>query len=64
MRPQGHRARTEAFTRATFVVEDRVAGLQQTADNPLPAAEVARHSRRSDEQVIADTIREETHAGD
>ena len=54
----------EAFTRASFVVEDRVPGLHQTADHPLPAADAARTARRTDAQVVADTIREETHAGD
>jgi len=45
------------FTRASYVVEDGVRGMHQVADHPLPS--FAR-SGRSDEQVIADTIREET----
>jgi alkaline phosphatase D len=50
----------EVFTRATFVVEDGVRGLQQTADNPLPARSDARQALPSDAQIIEDTIREET----
>jgi alkaline phosphatase D len=45
------------FTRATFVVEDGVRGMTQTADNPLPAF---RRPAPSDEQIIEDTLREET----
>ncbi|MFC4783656.1 alkaline phosphatase D family protein [Nocardioides sp. MAHUQ-72] len=48
------------FTRASFVVEDRVRGLQQTADNPMPLRSSAVRGLPSDQQVIADTIREET----
>ena len=59
--PRVTEAGAEVFTRAQFTIEDRVAGLQQTADNPLPTARVA---ARSKGQVIADTIREETHGGD
>ena len=59
--PQVTQPGAEAFTRATFTIEDGVPGLQRTADNPLAAA---RSARRSDEQVIADTIREETHGGE
>ncbi len=54
----------EAFTRATFVLEDQVRGLQQVQDNPLPADVTARMAPRTDEQKIADTIREETHGGE
>ncbi len=50
----------EVFTRASFVIEDRVRGLQQTADNPLPARSAARRALPSDQQIIEDTIREET----
>ncbi|MDG4840864.1 hypothetical protein O7631_30430 [Micromonospora sp. WMMD967] len=35
-RPDGPGA--PAYTRASFVIEDRVPGLHQTADNPLPSA--------------------------
>ncbi|MCY1139477.1 alkaline phosphatase D family protein [Actinoplanes sp. Pm04-4] len=41
-------------TRATFVIEDRVPGLQQTADNPTPA------TLRSAPDLGADTVRQET----
>lgn len=67
----------EVFTRAEFVIEDRVRGLQQTDDNPstpIAAGATATSARTSaaksgaraaaapsDEQIIADTIREETH---
>ena len=50
----------EVFTRATFTVEDRVRGLQLTADNPLPARSDARQALPSEQQIIEDTIREET----
>lgn len=63
------------FTRRSYVIEDRVRGLQQVADAPLGAggASAASGSRRAsgtpagapaprpdDAQVVADTIREET----
>ncbi|WP_250008000.1 alkaline phosphatase [Actinoplanes sp. M2I2] len=41
-------------TRATFVVEDRVPGLQQTADNPTPS------TLRSAADLGAETVRQET----
>ncbi|MFC7485328.1 alkaline phosphatase D family protein [Knoellia sp. CPCC 206453] len=47
----------EAFTRATFVIEDGVAGLQQEQAAPVPQL----RSSRTDEQKIADTIASETH---
>ncbi|MFW6774023.1 alkaline phosphatase D family protein [Nocardioides sp. CPCC 205120] len=52
----------QAFTRRSYVVEDRVRGMQQVADAPLAAAAGlrARRALPSDEQVVADTIREET----
>ena len=50
----------EAFTRAEFVIDDGVRGLRQTADHPLPTTTL-RRSTPSDEQIVADTIREETH---
>jgi alkaline phosphatase D len=53
----------EAFTRAEFVIDDGVRGLRQTADNPLPSL-AARRAAPSDEQIIADTIREETHGAE
>lgn len=49
----------EVFTRRSYVVEDRVRGMQQTADAPLVTT-AARRALPSDEQVVADTIREET----
>lgn len=54
-------AGAEAFTRAEFVIEDGVRGLQQTADNPLGSVARSRVAAPSDEQIVADTIREETH---
>ncbi|MDF9716001.1 alkaline phosphatase D family protein [Nocardioides sp. ChNu-153] len=52
----------QAFTRRSYVVEDRVRGMQQVADAPLAAAAGARARRAlpSDEQVVRDTVREET----
>lgn len=47
----------EAFTRATFVLEDGVRGLQQVQAAPQPQL----RSARTDEQKIADTIASETH---
>ncbi|PRY53999.1 alkaline phosphatase D [Knoellia remsis] len=47
----------EAFTRATFVIEDGVPGLQEVQAAPRPE----RMSSRTDAQKIADTIRAETH---
>lgn len=49
------------FTRASFVVEDGVRGMHQTADNPLPALGRSGFGRAvpSDEQIIADTIEAE-----
>ncbi|GGB78293.1 alkaline phosphatase [Knoellia flava TL1] len=49
----------EAFTRATFVIEDGVRGLQQ--EQAAPQREL--RSSRTDAQKIADTIAAETHAG-
>ena len=53
----------EAFTRAEFVIDDGVRGLRQTLDNPLPSL-AARRAAPSDDQIIADTIREETHGAE
>lgn len=53
----------EVFTRRSYVLEDRVRGLQQVADTPLGAAATgpaARSARPSDAQIVEDTIREET----
>lgn len=47
----------EAFTRATFVIEDGSRTLEQVQDAPVRTL----RSSRTDEQKIADTIREETH---
>ncbi|MFI5936165.1 alkaline phosphatase D family protein [Actinoplanes sp. NPDC051494] len=46
-----------AHTRATFVIEDRVPGLQQLADTPTPGGAVS--SLRSDDLGAA-TVRQET----
>ena len=48
---------SDVFTRARFVVEDGVRGMQQTVDDPLVAA---RFAPPSDRQIIEDTLREET----
>jgi alkaline phosphatase D len=48
----------EVFTRRSYVIEDGVRGLQQTADAPAPVALAARPP--SAEQIIADTIAQET----
>ena len=45
-----------AFTRATYVVEDGVPGLQEVAANPRRT----RNAAPSDEQIIADTIAAES----
>ena len=50
----------EVFTRRSYVIEDRVRGLQLAADNPVPAASGARRRLPNDAQIIEDTIREET----
>jgi alkaline phosphatase D len=50
----------EVFTRASFVLEDGVRGLQQVADSPLPARSRARQALPDAAQIIEDTIREET----
>ncbi|WP_447645048.1 hypothetical protein [Nocardioides zeae] len=53
----------DVFTRRSYVIEDRVRGLQQVADTPLASAApgiAARRARPSDAQVVEDTIREET----
>jgi len=47
----------EVFTRAQYVVEDGVRGMQQTQDNALVSA---RFAPPSDQQIIEDTLREET----
>jgi len=51
---------SEVFTRTSFVIADGVRGLQQVADNPLPADSGARRRLPDDAQIIEDTIREET----
>lgn len=45
------------FTRAQYVLEDEVRGMQQTASDPLLAI---RRQAPTDAQIIADTLREET----
>jgi alkaline phosphatase D len=47
------------FTRTSWVVEDGVRGMHRTADAPLLSA---RGVAPSDEQIIEDTLREETGA--
>jgi alkaline phosphatase D len=48
----------EAFTRATFVVEDGVRRMVQTVDAPSVSA--LRRTPRTDAEIIEDTIRTET----
>ena len=38
MLPYVSRPDAPAYTRASFVIEDRVPGLHQTADSPVPSA--------------------------
>ena len=45
------------FTRAQYVVEDGVRGMQQTASDPLLSA---RRASPSDEQIVRDTLQQET----
>ncbi len=47
------------FTRRSYVLQDGVRGLVQTADHPLPVSAL-RNPRPSDEQIVADTIEQET----
>ncbi|NHA68826.1 alkaline phosphatase D family protein [Phycicoccus flavus] len=49
----------EAFTRATFVLDDGERGLRQTQDAPQRSATL-RAAGRTDAQKIADTLRSET----
>ena len=50
-----------AFTRASFKVEDRVRGMTQTYDNPLPSSLRTTRAPRSDAQKIQDTLEAESH---
>ena len=50
------------FTRASFVVEDRVPGLHQTKDNPSPVGSRARRARPSDAQIVEDTVGQAIHS--
>ena len=50
---------SSVFTRRSYVLQDGVRGLVQTADQPLPAKSVV-NPRPSDAQIIADTIAQET----
>ncbi len=50
-----------AFTRATFQVEDRVRGLRQTYDHPLPSNLRTATAPRSDAEKIRDTLEAESH---
>jgi alkaline phosphatase D len=52
----------EAFTRATFVLEDGVRGLQEVQAAPVPQLRSTR-TARTDEQKISDTTASETHSG-
>ena len=45
------------FTRAQYVVEDGVRGMQQTATDPLLST---RRAAPSDEQIVRDTLQQET----
>lgn len=47
------------FTRRSYVLQDGVRGLVQTADEPLPVTAL-RSPRPSDEQIVADTIAQES----
>ena len=55
--PQVSQPGASVFTRAQFVVEDGVRGMHQTVEAPRTAA---RFAPPSDEQIIEDTLREET----
>ena len=50
---------SSVFTRRSYVLQDGVRGLVQTADQPLPATSLV-NPRPSDAQIIADTIAQET----
>jgi alkaline phosphatase D len=49
-----------ASTKATFVIEDRVPGLEQTYLRPLPETAATRSARRSDADIIRETMKNET----
>ncbi|PUA80872.1 alkaline phosphatase D family protein [Nocardioides currus] len=49
----------QAFTRASFVVDDGVRGMRQVADNPAPPT-LSLQAPRSAAQIIEDTIAAET----
>ena len=53
--PYVTRAGAPVHTRATFVIEDRVPGLHQTADNPTPGASTLRAG-----DLGAATVQQET----
>ncbi len=48
-----------AFTRASFVVDDGIRGMRQTADSP--SAVLSRLAPRTDAQKIRDTLEAESH---
>jgi len=50
----------DVFTRRSYVIEDGVRGLQLASDNPMPPGSRARRALPGPEQIIEDTIREET----
>jgi alkaline phosphatase D len=56
--PYVSRPDAPAHTRATFVIEDRVPGLHQTADNPTPGGTTS--VRRTGEDLGSATVRQET----
>ncbi|MFD0851527.1 alkaline phosphatase D family protein, partial [Actinomadura adrarensis] len=53
-------ADAQATTKATYVIEDRVPGLNQTYLRPLPQTMASRSAGRSDEDIIRETIENET----
>ena len=50
----------DVFTRRSYVIEDGVRGLQLAGDNPMPPGSRARRALPGPQQIIEDTIREET----
>ncbi|GLZ04636.1 alkaline phosphatase [Actinomadura sp. NBRC 104412] len=58
--PTVRTADAQATTKATFVIEDRVPGLEQTYLRPLPRSAAPKAAAKSDEQIIRETIENET----
>ncbi|WP_345271515.1 alkaline phosphatase D family protein [Nocardioides nanhaiensis] len=50
----------EVFTRRSYELRDGERGLRQVADSPLPSASLSVRRLPDEEQIIRDTIREET----